>query len=43
MTENSGEKKETLLNQFDQSLQKDIKKHTPQSNSWFDTVKKFFQ
>ncbi len=32
-----------LLKQFESSMQKDLKKHSPVSKHWLDTVKEFFQ
>ena len=40
---NLSEKQKELLKEFELSLAKDHKKHSPKSKSWFDSVKKFFK
>jgi molecular chaperone DnaJ len=37
------EAQKELLRQFKESLNQDGKNHSPQSHSWFDSVKEFFK
>lgn len=39
---NLNKEQKELLNQFEQSLTKDSKNHSPKSKNWFDSVRKFF-
>jgi molecular chaperone DnaJ len=37
------DEQKTLLRQFEESLKKDSKNHSPRSGNWFDSVKDFFK